>query len=507
MKMPDPLHHPASFRDPSGFMFLLNGQYYRQVNQCYAGDYELLMQSGLYRELTEKRWLISHEPVEENLTGHPDWYMTLLPQQLLRISYASEWCPDQLRDAGLLTLHIMEAAIARGMILKDASPSNIQFVDGKPLFIDSLSFEKYDTSMPWVAYRQFCECFVFPLYLQRYLGTGLRRILGAYPEGVPAAVTGKLLPLRSRLNAGAWLHVMMLGRVRRDVAVGKAGGGDDRSAGGAGGDAGARNDGGGRSAGSGRRLSFDQKKMRNLIQHLKDIISRWDFGDRKSSEWSDYYGRSILSKEYLAAKEKLFLEFMGEIDFASALDLGANNGHFSKLLAQHGAEVIAVDYDWQCINELYLSERKERAQGAGEKAPMPGGKMQGILPLCVDIADPTPAAGFRHAERASFTERMRAELVAGLALVHHLVLGKNIPLGAVALYFAELSLKYLIIEFVPISDEKAQELTRNKSRWHVPYDAENFEKIFGGYFDIRRKETIPGTERILYLMRKKDITG
>jgi len=163
-------------------------------------------------------------------------------------------------------------------------------------------------------------------------------------------------------------------------------------------------------------------------------------------------------------------------------------------------EVVAVDSDWQCINELYLSEKGdgnlERKEAAG-----------GILPLCVDISDPTPAAGFRHAERSSFTERMRADLVVALALVHHLVLGKNIPLGGVARYFAELCGEHLVIEFVPLSDEKAQELVRPKSRWHMPYDAENFEKIFGVYFQIGRKEPIPGTERILYRMRKKDITG
>jgi len=465
------LPHPASFRDPSGFVFRRNGLYYRQVNRCYAADYDRLMGSGLYQALTAKGWLIRHEEVNVDVGSHSgvggnEWYRTLLPQQIGRISYAGEWGPDQLRDAALLTLNILGTAIGHGMILKDASPSNVQFVDGNAVFIDSLSFEQYDETSPWVAYRQFCECFLFPLYLQHYLKTGIGKILGAWPEGIPAAVTAKLLPWKSRLNAGVWLHVMMQSKIRRDIAQG-----------------------GKRGTGRGPHLSFSKKKLEHLVDHLKNITGGLGLNERSSSAWSDYYDKSILSEAYLAAKEKLFLEFTAAVQYASALDLGANNGHFSRLLARHKATIVAVDSDWQCINELYLGEKKRRGS---------------ILPLCIDLSNPTPAAGFRNAERSSFTDRMQADLVAALALVHHLVLGKNIPLEGVARYFADLAWKHLIVEFVPIADEKAQELIRNKSRWHIPYDAESFEHAFGDYFGIVRKEFIPGTERILYLMTKKD---
>jgi hypothetical protein len=581
MKPPDPIPHPASFRDPSGFVFRMNGLVYRQVNQCYAADYDRLIQSGLYQALTRKGWLVPHEATGENLTGSDEWHETLLPQQIGRISYVREWSPGQLKDAALLTLNILETAIAHGMILKDASPYNVQFVDGRPLFIDSLSFERYDETKPWVAYRQFCECFLFPLYLQHYLRTGIGKILGAYPEGIPAAVTAKLLPWKSRFNAGAWLHVMMQKRIKGDAAsrsgergaAGAEGGGagmeggagavhggggaaHGAGAGGGAGGAGAVHGGGGGmeggagaegggAASAGGRLSFSKKKLSHLTEHLKNIISGFKTGEHGSargngpadtggSAWSDYYDKSILSGVYLEAKEKLFLEFIGEIRFGSALDLGANNGHFSRLLALKRAEVIAVDADWPCIDELYQSVRKRQEAGTGGQADKRSGTagreagaagkeagaagreagdrqksgsrqiFSNILPLCVDISDPTPAAGFRNAEHASFTERMRADLVVALALVHHLVLGKNLPLAGVARYFAELAGEHLLVEFVPLSDEKAQELIRNKSRWHTPYDAESFERSFGEYFSIGRKESIPGTERTLYLMVKKD---
>jgi hypothetical protein len=196
-----------------------------------------------------------------------------------------------------------------------------------------------------------------------------------------------------------------------------------------------------------------------------------------------------MSKAYLDVKERLFQEFTEEIEFTTALDLGANDGHFSRRLAERaGTQITAVDSDWRSINTLYREIR--------------GRPVLNILPLCVDIADPTPAAGFRNDERASFTKRVRSEMVIALALVHHLVLGKNIPMSGIAGYFAELARTWLIIEFVPLEDEKAQELIRNRRVWHRPYDADAFERCFGKYFQIERRSVIAGTERILYRMKK-----
>ncbi len=467
--MPEQVQLPVSFRDPSGFVFRMDGVYYRQVNLLYSENYELFMQSGLYRDLIGKKLLIPHTEIDENRTQSPVWYKTLLPRQISVISYPAEWCPAQLRDAALLTLDILENSLDRGMVLKDANPQNIQFQDGAAIFIDTLSFEKYDPSMPWVAYRQFCECFLFPLYLHRYRGTGVHKILGSYPEGIPAVVTAGLLPWKSRFNAGAWMHVFLQSRIHRDGAAAS------------------------RDGVAGRRISFSKNKLLHLIRHLRQLIRSLGLDGRAVSEWGNYYKKTILSRDYLEEKEKLFQPFVSEIDFGSALDLGANDGHFSRLLANREAEtpIIAVDLDWPCIQRLYEECKTGKT-----------GKPIHILPLCVDISDPTPASGFRNQERSSFSDRARCQLVVALALVHHLVLGKNIPLSGVARYFAELTTEWLIVEFIPLSDEKAQQLIRNKSVWHEPYDTGAFESSFAEYFHIQRRAIIPGTDRILYRMKK-----
>jgi len=457
MKIAEAQPHPASYRDPSGFVFRSGDRWYRQVNTSYAGNYRQLMDAGLYTALTKKKWMIPHTELDENLTGHPDCFKTLLPQQLPFISYPVEWSPAQLMDAALLTLAILRESVDHDMILKDASPLNIQFVEGRALFIDTLSFERYDGSRPWVAYRQFCECFLYPLYLHHYHRQGTHRTLLAWPEGIPAAETLSLLPGRSRFRLSTWLHVSLPARIRE------------------------------RNSGDPKDLSFDKHKLRLLIDNLETAIRHLDIAPRKAGGWSVYYSDSILTQSYLQEKEKLFREMLAALSFASALDLGTNDGYFAKILAEKKAMVIAADSDWACISTLYRS-------AAGSS----------LYPLCVDIADPTPASGFDNVERTAFTTRAQSDLVTALALLHHLVLSKNIPFGMLADYFATLTRCFLIVEFIPATDEKAVLLTRNKSFFHTPYDVSSFEAQFSRRFAIERRSPIPGTERLLYLMRKKE---
>jgi len=457
--MADYLQHPASFRDPSGFIFYKNGNYYRQVNHVYAADYELLMSSGLYTNLVEKKKLIPHQAIDENFTKSPDWYKTLLPQQISFISYPFEWSFNQLKDAAQLSLAIMKTAMAHGMILKDASPFNVQFYEGRPVFIDSLSFEKYDASKPWVAYRQFCEFFLFPLLLGHYLKIDLQQLLAAYPDGVPVMITAKLLPAKSRFSLSVWLHVFLQNTIGTKKQPGNA-----------------------------KQVSFNKEKLARLIDHLDDTIKSLRIQSSIRSTWNNYYDETILKNNYLEEKEKIFREFILDMNPHSALDIGCNDGYFSRIIAEKGAHVVAVDFDSQCINKLYLSVKNN--------AP------SNILPLCIDISNPSPASGFRNEERASFVERAPSDLVVALAIVHHLVLNRNIPLPGVVAQLAYLAKKYLIIEFVPLNDEKSQQLIANKKNYHTPYDAASFENYFSSYFEIEKKQTIPGTERILYRMKK-----
>lgn len=450
--------HPASFKDPSGFVFETGGTVYRQINKSYTAQYQHFISSGLYQQLVAHKQLVAHTEVPQNFTGDDNWFATLQPEPVPYITYPYEWCFEQLRDAALLTLNIMKTAIQHGMILKDATPFNVQFINSRPVFIDTLSFDTYNPQQPWIAYRQFCQSFLFPLYLEHYLKTDVQKILSTYIDGIPVDIIAKLLPLKSRLSLGVWLHVYL-----QQSAAGISKGNKSASA-------------------------FNKKKLMDLISHLQTILQNFPAEKTYKTTWSNYYEDTILSKEYLNAKEKVMLGFLENINAKTALDLGANDGHFSKLLAERKIQVIATDADSRCINTLYKEVKKNTSLD--------------ILPLVLDIANPSPAIGFHNRERAAFHDRIQTDLVAALALIHHLVIGRNISLQALAGYFAAIAPE-LIIEFVPKEDDKVKQMLSSRPDTFSDYDQQHFEHYFGEHFTVVTQQIIPGTSRILYHMKRK----
>jgi len=195
------------FRDPSGFIFTRDGQLYRQVNKQYQADYELLFGSGLYQELTERKLLIPHSEVNIKPADAARAYKVLQPERIPYISYAYEWSFSQLKDAALLTLDLQTRALKHGMWMKDANNSNIQFLNGRPILIDSLSFESYPEGLPWTAYRQFCQHFLAPLALMAYVDVRLNQLLRNWLDGVDLSLASRLLPWTTRLNSGLLLHI------------------------------------------------------------------------------------------------------------------------------------------------------------------------------------------------------------------------------------------------------------------------------------------------------------
>ncbi len=102
----------SSFRDPSGFIFKgVDGFIYRQVNKIAAKDFDLLVKSGLYKNLVDNKLLVAHKNVNDYpLLGEA--YKIIKPQQIPFISYPFEWSFSQLKDAALLTLNIQKTALS-----------------------------------------------------------------------------------------------------------------------------------------------------------------------------------------------------------------------------------------------------------------------------------------------------------------------------------------------------------------------------------------------------------
>jgi 2-polyprenyl-3-methyl-5-hydroxy-6-metoxy-1,4-benzoquinol methylase len=449
--------HPASFRDPSGFIYEKENRIYRFVSTTYQQDYQLLQTSNLAAELIKKELLLPFTELQENHTGSENWLITLQPQPLPFISYAWEWSFEQLKDAALATLQICRDSLQKGMILKDATHFNIQFVNGKPKLIDTLSFEQYKTGSPWVAYRQFCECFLNPLLLAAYCNMEIDKLMLSYADGVPAKFTASLLPFKKRWNISVYLHVFLQSKLagKKDSAAKPA-----------------------------ERI-ISQQKLDQLLQNLEDCIRKLT-RKKQVTTWNNYYDETILSNHYLSAKKEMISSLLKEMNYDSVIDLGANEGEFSKLCKQE-ALVVAADFDADCISNLYTHLKRE--------------KRKNILPLVLDLNYPSPSVGWNNMERMAFFNRSKFDLVFALALIHHLAIGKNISLEQIASLFAQIG-KNLIVEFIPKNDPKVQEMLLHRIDLFAAYTQENFEAVFGSFFTLQKKLPVPGSERIIYYYQK-----
>lgn len=452
--------HPSSFRDPSGFIFEQNGSVYRQINLLYKEHYDQLLSSGLYEYLVTRKLLISHNEAKDVGTADARAYKIIKPEKIDLISYPCEWSFDILKDAALFTLKIAIAALDHDMILKDATPYNIQWYKGKLIFIDTLSFEKYEEGKPWIAYRQFCESFLSPLLLMHYKKADLHEMQLAYPEGIPLDITQRLLPWRSKFSIHTWLHIHM------HAKFGKRNAGKNE-----------------------QHAVVSKKKLTDLIMSLQTLIRSLRFENIRTT-WGNYYEEAAKRETYLETKKEIIKNWLNELPpLNTGIDFGSNNGEFTKLLTEKNIQSVAMDIDPVAINKLYLGNKESINEL--------------IQPLLVDLSKPTPSYGLNNTERQSLLERIHDRGIGlHLALIHHLCLGKNIPFTAISSMLNDCC-KYLVIEFVPKSDYRSQILLSNKKDIYDWYTEEIFEKEFSGYFNIRKKMSIGETGRIIFLMESK----
>ena len=447
----------ASFRDPSGFLFSRGGALYRQVNHHYEREYARLMESGLYEKLVKAGLLIPHLEVDQALAESDSAYKVIQPERVPFISYPYEWSFGQLKDAARATLSIQRRALKMGMSLKDASAYNIQFVRGKATLIDTLSFEIYKEGQPWVAYRQFCQHFLAPLALMARRDIRLNQLLRVYIDGVPLDLASELLPAQTRLNFGLLTHIHLHAGAQKRYAGAQV---------------------------KSRAATMSKQAMTGLIDSLDSSVRKLDWKPG-GTEWANYYDITNYSDAAFEHKQQLVREWSAKVKPSLVWDLGANIGVFSRVAGGSGAFVVSSDVDPAAVEQNYKISQEA--------------KEQNILPLLLDLTNPSPSLGWANRERDSFGARGPADLVLALALIHHLAISNNVPLPQLADFFASAG-KWLVIEFVPKSDSQVQKLLISREDIFPQYTRAGFEEAFQGRFKICETVNVRESERVLYLM-------
>ncbi len=452
----------SSFRDPAGSVFIRDGIVYRAIFEEYRKHYETLINSGLYQMLIEEKSLIPHEEVSTE-KAFSEAYKIIRPQQLELISYPQEWCFLQLKEAALLTLNIQLTALQHGMVLKDASPYNIQFLNAQPILIDTLSFEQYNDGDPWIAYRQFCELFLAPLVVMSVKDIDLN-LLRLYPQGVPLTLAVKMIPWRKRIKPSIYLNLVLHGRLQRrqgNLAMNT----------------------------EPQKAKVSKRAMLGHTEMLIRAVQKLEPHKRQHGEWNTYYEENLLSNEYLKEKEFVIEGLLQQIKPGCVFDLGSNTGNFSSLASKYAREVIALEKDAMC-SELFAQKVKKDG-------------VKNIMPLLFDIMEPLSTAGWESSERLTLWQRQRSDLVMALAVLHHISIGENVPYEKISSLFLKLG-RQLLIEFVAPDDPNAKRLLRYKSSLMNRISKADFIKAFEHDWKIVGEFSLKSARRTIYHMTARN---
>lgn len=424
---------PQSFRDPQAQVLRSpDGRILRALTAKAAERDDRFRSQGLIDSLVRAGLLVeSWRPTD---LACPDGLAAVVESRRVRFpSYPYEWSFAMLQDAALLTLRLARRLCESGGTLRDASAYNVLFDGARPVFIDVMSPGDAQDGEPWVAYGQFCDHFLAPLLIEACRGVPFQPLLRSSLEGVSIVdQLPRMMRLRDVLKPGVLVHVMLRALVERRarnmttperVRV--------------------------------RRLRLSREALLAQLAALERVVAR--LRSRMPSVWARY--ETFAPYTDVALEEKAqFVEASCRRagGGACAWDVGANTGRFSRVLARHFERVLALDIDAGAVDGLYRAVR----------GTVDGGR---ILPLVLDFANPSPSQGWAGQERSTLLDRARPSLATYLALVHHLCLGRGIPIALFAEQVARVS-PHAVIEFVAADDPMAQALLATRNEFHPNYD-------------------------------------
>jgi hypothetical protein len=421
----------------------------RELSPRGREDWEALERARFFRRALDDGRIVGTEEISPGLLRH---------ERVPFVSYPYEWPFEMLRDAALLQLGLLDEALGEGFVLKDGTPYNVQWRGTEPVFVDVGSFERLREGEPWAGYRQFCTLFLYPLLLQAYRGIPPQPWLRGSLEGIEPEQARELLRGRAVFRRGVLAHVVLHARMDAKHAARER---DVRS--------------------ELRAAGFRSELIRANVRRLRKLVGRLR-PKRGRSAWADYREIAPYSDEDADRKEE-FVRQAGPSELT--WDLGCNDGRFAR--AAEADAVVAIDGDERVVGELYS---KLHAEGS-----------RAILPLVVDLADPSPGLGWRGVERRRLEERGRPDLVLCLALVHHLAIGRNVPFEELVGWLRGLGAR-VVIEFADRDDPMVKRLLAAKrTETHEGYGRDAFEAALSERFEVERREELGSGTRTLYLVR------
>ncbi|WP_326553751.1 class I SAM-dependent methyltransferase [Micromonospora sp. NBC_01813] len=461
---------PGSFRDPDNQVFYAEGAVLRGLGPQAAKDWSTVSGSSFLPPLLAAGKVIGTEPaapqtLPATVTGR--WTTVLRHDRIPFVSYPYEWSFAMLRDAARLHLEILQDALADGITMTDGSAYNLQWRGADPVFIDVGSFQPGTAGEPWAGYRQFCQTMLYPLMLQAHLGLDFQPFLRARIDGIESSQMRRMFGGARRWRAGVFKHVHLHDAMQARNAGASTGEVRDEI----------------------RDAGFSAELVQATVRAVARLVERLDWAPPRS-HWVNYQQTCTYSDADRTAKTAFVDGELADRRPGTVFDLGANDGTYSRIAAAHADYVVAVESDPAVVDDLYRKLRAEREHR--------------ILPILMDLADPSPGGGWAGDERTSFLSRAKADSVLALAVIHHLAIGRNVPLPRILDWLTAMlpvggGQGHLIIEFVHPDDPMARQLLANKPAGLFPdYQRAEFERLLAERYEITRREELPSGTRTLY---------
>ena len=454
----------GSFRDPDARVAYFKDSVYRIVYQNGFKKFDLIKK--LLKDETISKYLIKTTELDQQELDLLEFenkkdIKVFKHKKIDFISYPYEWSFHRLKDAALhhLTLHIN--LLKKDATLIDAYSYNIQFNNYSPIFIDLTSIKEYSEGEFWTGHKQFCESFLNPLVLKSKLGINFNNWFKGNLDGIDTGELSKLLKFRHMFSWNIFYNIFLLNYFEKKYKKNED-----------------------------LKITKNKKLKKNyylsILTNLRGFITNLK-AKKELTVWGEYSRDNTYDVEEKKNKYEFISSYFNKTKFDRVLDLGCNNGEYSKLAIQSGCKsVVGLDYDLNAVDEAYLISKREKLN---------------FLPLYFDVSNPSSNIGWRQKERKGFIERLNFDFVLALAFEHHLAIAKNIPLEDALKWITSLAPKG-IIEFVPKNDVTIQSMIKLKGDIFPNYNLENFKYLLSKYVKITSEKIVSNSGRILFSFEK-----
>jgi hypothetical protein len=455
--------HPASFRDGAARLFRKDERLFRRLSPEAFEQWKKFSGTDLFQ-----RWVQEGRLIGTSVAS--DIELVLEHTQVAVVSYPYEWPFSLLKKAALLQIDLQSALMEIGFTLRDGRASNVLFRGTMPVFVDIGSIGRLVPDQFWPPLNQFLSTTLYPLLLAAHRGLPYQSWLRGSPErGMTTDEANRVFRIPDVRLPGVLKYVALKAFIDRLASRGFV-----------------------PAQSTNLPPAMTMSVMRSNIRALRHVVSALNL-KRVQTQWVSYKVDCYDCEPDL--KQRWLVQTIQSLPARPRLvwDLGCNRGDYAVAAAKYADYVVALDKDPWVVDRL-----ASRCDLAG---------VTNILPLVIDIADPSPGQGWTGTEETGFLQRSQPDLVLALALLHHIILGSGVPPAEFIAWLSRIA-RFVVLEHIAPDDAQCRSLLENRPDGHhaVPTVAE-FTALLAGYFHVRDRVQLTPTRMGFLLESQRAPTG